>query len=338
MTAEPVTTATPQPSSEPPLLEVKDLVKHFPIKSSGLVRRTIGHVQAVDGVAFTVSRVSRSAWWASPVAARPRRVGSSLGCTSRQSGSMKFEGTRSRPQQQADAAVSARDPADLPRPVLVAQPPAHGRDDRRHADGTCTRRFPRDRLIGPGAGAPRDRRAQPRALQPLSERVLRRAASTHRHRAVARPQPEADRRRRARLGPRRLDPGAGGQPAARPADASSTSRSSSSRTTSRSCGTSARRSLSCTSARSSSWVIGTDLQTPHHPYTQALLSAAPDVKQAAIGGRRERIRLEVDVPSPINPPSGCRFRTRCWKAQDICADEEPPLHADRRARGRLPLR
>ncbi|HEU0206629.1 MAG TPA: dipeptide ABC transporter ATP-binding protein [Pseudolysinimonas sp.] len=64
---------------------------------------------------------------------------------------------------------------------------------------------------------------------------------------------------------------------------------------------------------------------PRHPYTKALLSAAPDVGQAAIGGRRERIRLVGDVPSPINPPSGCHFRTRCWKAQDVCATTEPLL-------------
>ncbi|MER7950333.1 dipeptide ABC transporter ATP-binding protein [Streptomyces sp. NPDC096079] len=66
-------------------------------------------------------------------------------------------------------------------------------------------------------------------------------------------------------------------------------------------------------------------EAPMHPYTRALMSAVPIPDPRRRGAKSDRILLKGDVPSPIAPPPGCRFHTRCWKATDLCKTQEPPL-------------
>ena len=326
----PARSATTMPASEPSngapaLLEVRDLVKHFPVKSSGVIRRTIGQVQAVDGVSFTV------------------HAGQSLGLVGESgcgktttgrvitrlydptSGSMKFEGHEL-------ATLSRKDMMPFRREIqLIFQDPYSSLNPR-HTVGTIVgspmvihKTVPRDKVL-------------PR-VQELLETVGLNPEHYNRYPS------EFSGGQRQRIGIARA---LALNPKLIVADEPVSALDVSIQAQVVNLLQDLQREFNIAFL-----FIAHDLaivrhfcpqiavmylgkiiemgdrdeiyQTPHHPYTQALLSAAPDVKQAAIGGRRERIRLEGDVPSPINPPSGCRFRTRCWKAQDVCAREEPPL-------------
>ncbi len=327
MTEQPSTTVSSEKpeSSGPPLLEVTDLVKHFPVKSSGVVRRTVGQVQAVDGVSFTISK-GRSLGLVGESGCGKTTTGRVITrLYDPTSGSMKFEGNEL-------ATLSRKQMMPYRREIqLIFQDPYSSLNPR-HTVGTIVgapmvihKTMPKNKVL-------------PR-VQELLEIVGLNPEHYNRYPS------EFSGGQRQRIGIARsfaLNPKliVADEPVSaldvsiqaqvvnllqdlqKEMDIAFLFIAHDLAIVRHFCPEIAVMYLGKIIEKGDRNQI---YLTPHHPYTQALLSAAPDVKQAAIGGRRERIRLEGDVPSPINPPSGCRFRTRCWKAQDICKQEEPPL-------------
>ena len=169
-------------------------------------------------------------------------------------------------------------------------------------------------------------RPEPRARQPLPARVLGRPAPAHRHRPRARARARADRARRAGVRARRVDPGRRRQPARGPAGrARACVPLHRARPVGRAAHLRPRRGDVPRQDRRDRDAPTTSTSAPAHPYTQALLSAVPvpDPQRGRSAaahrarGRRARARS--------TRRRGCRFRTRCWKAQQICAEEEPAL-------------
>ena len=321
-TAEPTTKSAPAE----PLLEVTDLVKHFPVKSSGMIRRTIGQVHAVDGVTFglrpgsSLGLVGESGCGKTTVGRLITRL---LDPTS---GSMKFEG-------QELSHLSQRQILPYRREIqLIFQDPYTSLNPR-HTVGTIVGTPLRVHNVVP------NNKVLSR-VQELLEVVGLNPEHYNRY------PNEFSGGQRQRIGIARA---LALQPKLIVADepVSALDVSIQAQVVNLLGDLQKEFGIAFLFIAHDLAVVrhfcpdivvmylGKVMETgnrrtvytrPHHPYTQALLSSVPDLHRAVAGRTYERVRLEGDVPSPVNPPSGCRFRTRCWKAQDVCAKVVPPLY------------
>jgi peptide/nickel transport system ATP-binding protein len=318
------TPAAAPPGEDDVLVQVENLVKYFPIRGPGLLARTVGHVQAVDGVSLTLRRGQTLGLVGETGSGKTTLARCIAGLIPITSGQVVFDGHEI-------AGLSRRAMRPFRREIqMIFQDPYGSLNPRRRVGSIIGDPFAVHRTASGGA--------RKRAVQELMERVG--LNPEHYNRFPA----EFSGGQRQRIGLARAL-------ALRPkliiADEPVSALDVSIQAQILNLLADLQNDFGLTylfiahdlevvrhvSNQVTVMYLGRICEqgpkdpvyeTPRHPYTAALLSAAPAADPDAAAAR-QRIILTGDIPSPINPPAGCRFHPRCPKAQDLCHEQEPLL-------------